>query len=190
MGTEKRERQKANREQKLAAAKKQEMQEGLRKRVIYGIVIAVLVFGGPTQRRNGDSDHRYRPDSDVYWLTGWEQPEVAAFLRPGEEPLVMFVQPRDRARETWEGRRPGPDGAREQFGADVAYPMHELEAQLPRLLQGVDRLHYAFAGDPDQDAVVMASVNRAAKARLVTELPELSKTRRRGSPVWGSTPPG
>ncbi len=46
MGTEKRERQKANREQKLAAAKKQEMQEGLRKRVIYGIVIAVLVFGG------------------------------------------------------------------------------------------------------------------------------------------------
>lgn len=125
---------------------------------------AVLVFGGPTQIRNGDSDHRYRPSSDVYWLTGWEQPGVAVFLRPGEEPLVMFVQPRDPDTEIWNGRRPGPEGAREQFGADVAYPMDELEAQLPRLLQGVKELHYAFALDADHDAVVMASVNKAARA--------------------------
>ncbi len=125
---------------------------------------AVLVFGGPVQIRNGDSDHRYRPSSDVYWLTGWEQPSVAVFLRPSEEPLVMFVQPRDPQTEIWSGRRPGPDGAREQFGADVAYPMDELEEQLPRLLQGVEKLHYAFALDPDHDAVVMASVNKAARA--------------------------
>ena len=27
---------------------------------------AVLVFGAPTRTRNSDSDHRYRPDSDLY----------------------------------------------------------------------------------------------------------------------------
>jgi len=44
---------------------------------------AVLVFGAPTHLRNGDSDYRYRPDSDVYWLTGWEDPLGAIFLRNG-----------------------------------------------------------------------------------------------------------
>lgn len=125
---------------------------------------AVLVVGAPNRLRNGDSEYRYRPDSDVYWLTGWEQPSVVAFLRPGSEPLVMFVADRDRKSEMWNGRRPGPDGARSDHGADVAYPIGELEAQLPRLLQGVRSLHYAFATDPDMDALVMASVKKAARA--------------------------
>jgi len=128
---------------------------------------AVLVFGAPSHVRNGDSEYRYRPDSDVYWLTGWEDPGVAVLLRHGEEPLTMFVQARDAVREVWDGRRPGPDGARERFGADAAYNIGELEQQLPRLLQGVNALHYEFARDPGHDAVVAASVRKAAKpARL------------------------
>jgi Xaa-Pro aminopeptidase len=125
---------------------------------------AVLVFGAPETLRNGDSEHRYRPDSDVYWLTGWEDPEVAVFVRRGEEPVVMFVQPKDPEREVWIGRRKGPDGARAEHGADVAYPWSELERQLPRLLQGVRALHYAFARDPEHDALVMSAVKAAAKA--------------------------
>lgn len=125
---------------------------------------AVLVFGAHEKVRNGDSEYRYRPDSDVYWLTGWEDPECAVFVRPGDEPVAMFVQPKDREREVWTGRRPGPDGAREAHGADVAWPIGDLEKQLPRLLQGVRALHYAFARDPDHDALLMASVQNAHKA--------------------------
>ena len=76
---------------------------------------AVLVFGGPHHLRNGDAEYRYRPDSDVYWLTGWEDPQVAVFLRPGAEPLTMFVQPRDPKRETWTGRRKGLSTALTMF---------------------------------------------------------------------------
>ena len=125
---------------------------------------AILVLGGPHHLRNGDAEYRYRPDSDVYWLTGWEDPQVAVFLRPGDEPLTMFVQARDPARETWTGRRKGPEGAREQHGADVAYEWGELLEQLPRLLQGVRVLHYGFARDAEHDALVMSSVAKAARA--------------------------
>jgi Xaa-Pro aminopeptidase len=76
----------------------------------------------------------------------------------------MFVQPKDPEREVWTGRRKGPDGARAQHGADVAYPWSDLEKQLPRLLQGVRALHYAFARDPEHDALVMSAVKAAAKA--------------------------
>ena len=125
---------------------------------------AVLVFGSPEQVRNGDSEHRYRPDSDVLWLTGWEDPDVVVFVRHGDEPLTMFVQPRDPEREVWAGRRAGPEGARERFGADAAFPIGELEAQLAKLFQGIRALHYAFARDADHDALVMTCVARAAKA--------------------------
>jgi Xaa-Pro aminopeptidase len=125
---------------------------------------ALLLFGAPARLRNGDSEYRYRPDSDVYWLTGWEDPECALFLRRGEEPLVLFVQPKDPELEVWTGRRPGPEGAREQFGADAAFPIEAIEQELPRLLQGVEALHYAFARDPDHDALLMASIQKGSKA--------------------------
>ena len=95
---------------------------------------------------------------------------MAVFLKPGEEPVAMFVQPKDKAREVWTGRRAGPEGARDAFGADAAYPIGELEAQLPRLLQGVKALHYAFARDPDADALLMASIGKAQKAARVNGL--------------------
>ena len=125
---------------------------------------AVLVFGGTPTLRNGDSEHRYRPDSDVYWLTGWTDAQCAVFLRPGVETLIMFVRAKDKNREVWEGWRPGPDGAMEDYGADVAFTWSELPDELPRLLQGVRALHYGFTRDTDNDALVMGAVHRAARA--------------------------
>jgi Xaa-Pro aminopeptidase len=124
---------------------------------------ALLLFGAPERVRNGDSEYRYRPDSDVYWLTGWEDPECALFVRKGDEPVVLFVQPKDPEREVWTGRRPGPEGAR-AFGADAAFPISSLEAELPRLLQGIEALHHGFANDADHDALLMASIRKGAKA--------------------------
>ncbi len=124
---------------------------------------AVLLFGSPHHLRNGDAEFRYRPHSDVFWLTGWEDPEVAIFLRPGEEPLTMFVQPKDKDREIWTGFRHGSQGATEHFGADVAYDWNELATELPRLVQGVETLHYAFAEDHEHDVLLLGAIRKAAR---------------------------
>lgn len=124
---------------------------------------AVFVVGAPPRIRNGDADYAYRPDSDVYWLTGWEHPEVAVFLRPGDTPLTLFVQPRDPDRETWDGYRPGPEGARTEYGADAAFAYDALANELPRLVQGVRVLHYAFARDPELDALLVGAIRKAAR---------------------------
>jgi len=125
---------------------------------------AVLLFGGPHHIRNGDAEYRYRPDSDVYWLTGWADPEVAVFLRPGEEALTLFVQSRDPEREVWTGFRPGPEGAIADYGADAAFPFDKLAEELPRLLQGVSTLHYAFGRDHEHDLLLLGAVQKAARA--------------------------
>jgi len=57
-----------------------------------------------------------------------------------DEPLTLFVRERDNDAEIWSGRRVGPDGARERFGADAAHPLAELDAKLPTLLDGATRI--------------------------------------------------
>ncbi len=125
---------------------------------------AVLLFGAPHHIRNGDAEFKYRPDSDVFHLTGWEEPEVAVLLRPGaDKPFVMFVQARDPAMEIWSGRRWGPEGAVSRFGADEAFPIGDLAAKLPDLLQGYRNLHYRVADDGDRDQLLVGALKAARR---------------------------
>ena len=108
----------------------------------------VLVLPGmPVARRNGDADHPYRADSDLFWLTGFEEPEAVAVLSSaGDKPLTMFVRPRDKEREIWNGRRAGLEGAVKAFGADAAFDIAALDAELPKLLTGAPALWYRLGG--------------------------------------------
>lgn len=132
---------------------------------------AALFFGAPHRTRNSDAEFRYRQHSDVLYLSGWTQPEVALLFRPGhEEPFVMFVQPRDLAVEVWAGRRPGPKGAVELHGADAAFPYTQLAEKLPSLLQGYRTLHYRFAADPDHDRLVSGAIRKSRKQARYSRL--------------------
>jgi len=125
---------------------------------------AALLFAAPHVIRNGDAEFRYRQNSDVFYLTGWEDPEVAVLFRPGaEQPFLMFVQERNPDMEIWTGRRFGPEGAMSRFGADQAYPFAELAQRLPDLLQGYRNLHYRFAEDADRDQLLIGSLAKARR---------------------------
>ena len=73
--------------------------------------------------RNSDVEHRFRQPSDLWYLTGFTEPEALAVIAPGRaEKFTLFVRPRDPERETWTGRRAGVDGAKTKFGADSRSP--------------------------------------------------------------------
>src|SRR5436309_12668167 len=93
---------------------------------------AVAVFpGAPVATRNSDVEHPYRADSDISFLTGFEEPESVAVLST-EKGLTLFVRPRDKERETWTGRRAGVEGALKNFGADQAFETIKLDEELPK----------------------------------------------------------
>jgi Xaa-Pro aminopeptidase len=133
---------------------------------------AMLLFAAPHYLRNADTEYPYRQRSDVFYLTGWRDPEVAVLLRPGaEHPFVLFVQPRDPEREVWTGWRPGPEGAVELFGADAAHPFEELDERLPELLMGCESLYYEAMVDPESDERVRRALTRARRPARVKHLP-------------------
>jgi Xaa-Pro aminopeptidase len=74
----------------------------------------------------GDTQFPFRQDSDFHYLTGFDHPNAAAVLRADGGPaFTLFVEPREREAEVWNGFRPGVEGAVRDFGADEA-PRAEL----------------------------------------------------------------
>jgi len=125
----------------------------------------LVLFSTPTAIRNNDVEHEYRQSSDLFYLSGFDEPESVLVLSSVAEKnkFVLFVRPKDPERETWDGRRAGVEGAVEEFGADVAYPIAELATRLPELLLGASELHYALGRHREQDDVLLAALEGARR---------------------------
>jgi Xaa-Pro aminopeptidase len=99
----------------------------------------------------------YRQDSNIFYLTGWEEPESVLIYRPGLNPeTVMFVRRRDPERETWDGFRYGPEGCEREFKVDKAYPIDEFSKVAPQLLKEVDRVYYRMYKNREMDEQMQA----------------------------------
>jgi len=133
-----------------------------RTQLLEAIGDGVAVFpSAPLAVRNHDVEHPYRQDSDLYYLTGLDEPESVLVLTNQHEDhrAILFVRPKKREREMWDGPRAGVEGAVEAFGADVAFPIDELSKRLPDYLGNVERLHYRLAQNDEADAKLFDCLN-------------------------------
>jgi Xaa-Pro aminopeptidase len=126
----------------------------------------------PVATRNNDVEHPYRADSDLFFLTGFEEPEAVAVLST-EKGFTLFVRPRDKEREIWTGRRAGTEGAVKNFGADHAFEIAKLDEELARMLGGARTLFYRVGGaDAEFDARIARLLrNLRARARAGVDAP-------------------
>jgi Xaa-Pro aminopeptidase len=138
-----------------------------RDRITAALGDAVLLLAAAPERvRSNDVTHPYRQDSDFAYVTGFPEPEAVCLLAPGAEPsYVLFVQPNDPERAIWVGPRVGIDGAVAHFGAGAAYPLADLEKELPRWLGKTERVHLALAREDPLAARLLAAVRRAQAER-------------------------
>jgi Xaa-Pro aminopeptidase len=115
----------------------------------------------PVANRNHDVDHKYRQDSDFYYLTGFEEPESYLLLAPEhpEHKVVMFVRPRDKEKEIWTGKRAGTEGAKADYGADEAYTLDKLEETLPKYFDNADTVYYSMGKDLELDRKVLQQIH-------------------------------
>jgi len=144
---------------------------------------AAVFAAGHEALRNGDVHYEFRQSSTFYYLTGFEEPDAVAVLRPGhEQPYVLFVRPRDPARAIWDGPRAGVDGAVERHGADAAYALDELDDQLPRLLAAADSVYFSLGSDQRVERIVTTVVGQrrwasSTAAHIVDPFPLVARMR-------------
>ncbi len=136
--------------------------------------IAILT-AAPAQVRSRDTYFPYRQDSNFFYLTGFPEPEAVLVLIPKrpQGQFVLFCRERDRSREIWDGRRAGPEGARELYGADDAFPIDDIDEILPGLLEGRDRVYYALGRNRNFDTRLLDWIDGIrARARSGAVPPE------------------
>ncbi|HEY0429867.1 MAG TPA: aminopeptidase P N-terminal domain-containing protein [Pyrinomonadaceae bacterium] len=123
--------------------------------------------------RSYDTEHKFRQDSDFLYLTGFPEPDAIAVIAPANKknPFTLFVRPRDLEMETWFGRREGVDGAVKNYGATKAFPIEKFEQELPKLLNGNEKLFYRFGVDGKLDHQILQYLSGQRFRRLKTAYP-------------------
>lgn len=124
---------------------------------------AMVLPAAPPLLRTGDSEIPYRPDSELFYLTGFTEPEALLVLRgfAEEDREVLFVRPRDPKGERWTGARLGPDDAPSRLGIEAARSTRDLPAELPGLLDGADAVHFRMGVHADVERLVVQALRRA-----------------------------
>lgn len=138
-----------------------------------GSGVAVL-FSPPVRHRNGDVDYDYRQSSDIYYLTGFAEPECVVVLAPDRQEgrFVLFVRPKDKEKEIWSGRRTGVDAAKAEYGADQSFPIAGLDEELPKIVENAPKLHVRLGFERDQDDIVFRALRKVReKIRLGARCP-------------------
>ena len=113
-----------------------------------------VIFSYPTRNFSNDVDYPYHPNPDLYYFSGYKEPNAVLFIfkEPQHAPDgstykdLFFVQRRDPEQESWTGRRLGAERVKAQLGFDHVYTGSEF-AQYPLDLTPFDQI--LFAGIPD-----------------------------------------
>ena len=72
---------------------------------------------------------------------------------------MLFVRPKDRDREIWDGYRAGVGGAVDTYGADAAYPVADLPKKLREYAVDRTRVFYALGKSRFDDTIIQLLEN-------------------------------
>jgi len=135
---------------------KSQLEEFIRRMVPQSVAI---IPGAREATRSNDTNYRFRQDSDFFYLTGFEEPDAIAVIKPSDtNKYVLFVRPHDPEREIWDGRRAGVEGAVSEFGAHAAFPIAEFNSKLREILIDTDTLYYRLGVNRDLDDSIVREI--------------------------------
>jgi Xaa-Pro aminopeptidase len=128
-----------------------------RARLLAELKAPVVLFGyedvsfGLADPERKSPESTFRQEENFYYLTGHRQEGAALLLVPqtaeakaaGLAPETLYLPPRDRQREAWDGARMGPDdsGIQERTGFARVKPMPELRGDLERAAKVFPKMH-------------------------------------------------
>ena len=98
----------------------------------------MILFGAEPKVFSNDVNYPYRQESNLFYLTGISQPGATLVLLPGnpDQKEILFLPPRDPAREIWTGHMIGVDEARRRTGITQVWPSEEFDAFVEAVLRG------------------------------------------------------
>ena len=106
----------------------------------------LLLPGADLQYRNADSAHAFRQESSFFYFSGFCEPSSLIAIVKNDKGLssIIFVPPKDKLKEIWDGYRAGPIGAVEDYMFDKAYDNNQIDSMMPDILHGSEQVLYSI----------------------------------------------
>lgn len=99
----------------------------------------LIVIPSSTKKYMSDKiPYVFRQSSDFMYLTGCLEPDSVLLLlinEKSEPKSILFMRPKDKHAELWDGPRTGVDQSVDYFGVDEAYDVEQLEHFIQRYLR-------------------------------------------------------
>jgi len=137
----------------------------------------LLLPGADLQYRNADSAHAFRQESSFYYFSGFCEPSSLIAIVKSDKVLssIIFVPPKDKLKEIWDGYRAGPIGAVEKYMFDKAYDNNQIDSMMPDILNGSEQVLYSIGKKQGFDQKVIdwttsaSSKDRHSKSINITD---------------------
>ena len=100
----------------------------------------IVISTNPEQFRNGDVTFPFRPHSDFFYLTGFQEPQAVAVI--SRSTYTMFLRDKDPDREIWDGERLGLADAPETLKLEKALNINLLEDHLSQLITAENVVYF------------------------------------------------
>ena len=115
----------------------------------------LILPGNISYIRNHDVEFDFRQNSDFWYLTGFNEPNTIMVLtfNPSIE-YILFVEPYDVNYHIWLGERTGIEGAINNFKADKAYPINEINNILPEIIAEFSNIYYRNGTNFNIDSII------------------------------------
>ena len=128
--------------------RRQKLSEFIKKGVL-------ILPGNISYIRNHDVEFDFRQNSDFWYLTGFNEPNTIMVLtfNPSIE-YILFVEPYDVNYHIWLGERTGIEGAINNFKADKAYPINEINNILPEIIAEFSNIYYRNGTNFNVDSII------------------------------------
>jgi len=129
----------------------------------------VIVCTNSELQRNADVTFPFRPDSSFWYLTGFIEPDAIAVFSKNN--YSIFLRPKDKTKEIWNGKRLGAEAAPEVLLADNAYSIEEFAEQLDDIINDKTVLYF------DNNSTNILAQDIASTDSIKPLLPYLSEMR-------------
>lgn len=100
----------------------------------------IVISTNPEQFRNGDVTFPFRPHSDFFYLTGFQEPQAVAVI--SRSTYTMFLRDKDPDREIWDGERLGLADAPETLKLEKALNINLLGDHLSQLITAENVVYF------------------------------------------------
>ena len=105
----------------------------------------VIVSTNREQKRNSDVCYPFRPDSNFWYLTGFEEPDAIAVF--SKKNYSIFLRPKDETKEIWNGVRLGVDLAPTSLLADQAFDIDIFFKNIDSLIDKNSKVYFDAPGN-------------------------------------------